>query len=292
MSTTKLTRIFVASGFSSSLFSSLIPFIQYSTKATEVTGIVRPTDDPKKLKHQEFLIKQGYKILKSTDIKGTVQKFFAARNDTENWRILWFSTLDDAETLRACADIAPTLAIGSGALIDYYTKTIPTSNPYIDGKLRMALTPGVTTLCCGFFLENNPYTPNTPSGLHRDTTRVLLGIDRCSETDPEKIAKWYAKAYFVTPKTLACETINRWIENPHDKLNRWFHVGSTRTYSRAELAKLLGTTLPEGISPQIAESSYEKYADDFTRAFHIKCDTQNVLEALVGVKEWGSRHLK
>lgn len=107
-----LTKIFVASGFTSSLFANLIPFIRYSTK--QVVGIVRPTQDPQKLQYHDSLHKEGFTSIVSDDIVGTVGNFFCNRDDFSEWRILWFSTHDDARALHSCSKFAPTLAIGSG----------------------------------------------------------------------------------------------------------------------------------------------------------------------------------
>ena len=109
-----LSKIFVASGVTSSLFASLLPFIRYS--ASEVYGVVRAADNIAKVQHRTFLKNEGVRLIdtRPEGLAATVRNFFINRTDISQWRILWFSTHDDAESLRACSIIAPTLAIGSG----------------------------------------------------------------------------------------------------------------------------------------------------------------------------------
>lgn len=282
--TSGLTKIFVASGFTSSLFANLIPFIRYSSK--EVVGIVRPTTDQVKLKHQEYLKSEGFELCVSNDISSTVKNFFFNRKDLDEWRILWFSTHDEPEALRECSRYAPTLAIGSGAMVDYYLKIIPHSNDYIDGKVRMALTHGVTVLCFGFYLEDDPNIQLTPGGLHHETTRVLLGYNSAPED-----YKW-TKGYYLTPKTFACEAIVRWMANPQNKLGKWYHVGTSRAYSRAEIAKILGTSVPENVASEPFRNTYSNLAHDFAVDFGIQCTDKNIAEALTAVKVWAKRQYK
>jgi hypothetical protein len=293
-----LKKVFIASGITSSLFSSLIPFLRYSAK--EVYGVVRDTEDAEKRKHLDYLRYQGCNLVQISNgnsLSKTIENFFKILNMTkseiDNWRILWFSTHDDRETLDVCARIAPTLAIGSGAMIDFYLGSVPKSNDYIDSKLRMALTPNVTTLCCGFFLEDDPNIPPSPSGLHRDTTLILTKCTNGIIADP----KWWSKGYYLTPKTFVCEAIVRWIADSHNKIGKWYHVGSIRTYSRAEIAKLLLGKLPTYIndvdlSVPNDNNVYVNYAEIFAKDFGIHCDHANILQSLCGLKEWAKRYGK
>lgn len=173
-------------------------------------------------------------------------------------------------------------------MIDFYLGSIPKSNAYIDGKLRMALTPNVTTLCFGFFLDDDPTVLDSGSGLHIDTTKVLLGIDPA-----DKDFNWN-KAYYVTPKTFACEAIIRWMAHPENKLGKWYHAGTSRKYSRAELAQIFGTKLPEQVTQQKPHSVnvYGDFASVFISDFGIFCDEKYVKEASFVVRMWGKRQSK
>lgn len=298
-------QLFVASGVASSLFSSLLPFLRYCTNnpfsGNKITGIVRPTTDEGKLRHRKFLRQQGVKLIEmheNENIQRTLANWVhiygggveKQKEFKKNTRILWLSTHDDAKTLAYCASLAPTIAIGSGAMLDFLSGKIDITNAddgvvnYVQGKLRMALTPDVTTLVPGFFLEDDIRNPLCPTGLHLDTTEWLL------EDVLEPDYNW-GKGKYVTPKTFICEIIRMWIINPDPYLGKWFHCGSSRTYQRWEIREGADLDVEDELKvkyPATPEEIYFGYATRTLEAFGVKLDSTTLKNAFKRAKQWHS----
>lgn len=290
--------VFVASGVTSSLFATIFAhFLGGSVK--ELVACVRVTDDKKKIEYRKSLMEQGVTLLEyKSELPETIQNFFQdVGSPQKNWRILWFSTHDDAKTLAYCAHIAPTLAIGSGAMLDFYTGKIDLAKidsgtlKYLQGKLRMALTSGVTVLLPGFFLEDNDKVPKTPGGLHHNTTKILI------QQAFEKDFKW-GKAKYVTPKTMIANIVKKWLIAPESYLDKWYHVGSTKAWQRWELRDHM-PEFNDDVSKQIKEDNpastkrvYLEYANNTVDAFGDigLCDDEYVFEACKRMKKWSDNN--
>lgn len=281
-----MKTIVVVSGVTSSLFASLIPFFRFSAK--KIIGFVRPTEDKDKIAHRKYLESAGVRLISTTSGDPVI---YCSQFNRENARFLWLSTHDDAQQLAKFAAIAPTLAIGSGAMLDFYmgrtdlTKLPEQGLSYIQGKVRMALTEGVTTLLPGFYLEDDPSVPVTPSGLHRETTAKIVA--------PEFDVNYsWDKPKYVTPKSFLAEMIVRWCANPEPYLNHWYHCGTDRAYNRWEVRVLCGQDVPTEVKEQhlIQAPVYLKEAQRTVSAFGVKCDDENIAEACRALKIWAKKH--
>lgn len=288
------TKIFVVSGVTSSLFVSLLPYFRYSV--SQIVGLVRHTDDISKLEHIVYLRSCGVEIItQSNSICDDITIFFntSSISPAKHWRFLWLSTHDDAQTLRYCANMAPTLAIGSGIMIDYYngkvdlTKAPKTVVEYIQGKLRMALTPNVTTLCPGFFLEDDPSTRKTPGGLHRESTLAIFSNELLPTFD-------WGKPKYVTPKSFLAECIMRWYINPTPHLGKWYHCGSELAYHRWQLRQMSGFEIALSIKQahQVDERGvyYNDYSNVTKQAFGIMLTEAQVKDACLRTRQWVESH--
>lgn len=150
-------NIYVASGVTSNLFSTLIS-LKFIPTSVRIYATARPTSNTLGLEQC------GVKFVDSVDQVPNVH------------RILWLSTHDDVELLTKLATIAPTLVISSGAIMDFVCgkQSEESLNPYQRSKLSIMRFPGVTKFVPGFFLEDMPLTTWAPKGLHGDTTQRRL----------------------------------------------------------------------------------------------------------------------
>lgn len=268
--------ICVATGVTSSLFASLLPAFRYMD--VKLIGVIRETNDPAKLKHQQYLTRMGVDLVK--DIH------HATWHINSPVRYLWLSTQElptDARELGQLSAQHPTLAIGSGAMLDFYKGHIDlTTAPmpvvsYVQSKVRMALTKGVTTLLPGFFIEDDPSVPMTPSGLHRETSAKIRAIEL------DESYNW-SKPKYVTPKTFIVKIIVKWCLNPTPYLDKWYHCGSDRAYNRWELRHFVTgnmKVLMQHKYPVATIAAYKDDAIDTANAFGMKCSDEYVKDACI-----------
>jgi len=261
-------------GATSSLFSSLNARLNSSLIMSnyQVRSVALLRN---KLRNTYFL--QNVEIL---SYDGSDQDFiasfdrFVVANPAENRLVLWMSTHDSVTCLAHCALHYPTLFVGSGAQIDFYrgiidlNKVDEGTRSYIHTKIRMSMTPGVTTLCPGFYIEDVPGAQPTGAGLHNVTSKFLYA----ENFDPTQ--KWGAAKY-ITFKSMLVDVIVQWCTNATIRdgmMNRWFHVGTSESYQRWQLRALaLGNdSVPLSVQeqfPAVPGRPYEQYANELQYLF-------------------------
>ena len=130
----EVLSVFIISGVTSSLFSSLLPAIsgKYNIFAT-----TRPETSQQRI---DVLRESGVKFISVQDALG---------RDFD--RCLWLSTHDDADLLAKFSVKYPTLAINSGAIMDIVMgKQDPaTANAYQKAKLALYNVPQVYSFIPG-----------------------------------------------------------------------------------------------------------------------------------------------
>lgn len=212
-------------GVTSNLFSSLLPsFIQ---NKHNLFATVRPSSNPTQLYQ---LQSNGVKFIDSNEA------LHLLKNTSEESRVLWLSTHDDTETLTKLSQLAPTLAISSGAIMDFYRglEKEENLNTYKKAKLSVFRVPNVVSLVPGFYIEDVQVPDWASKGLHGDTTAKLF-------TKPGGTCD-YSKCYSVTPKSFIVNVINEWIANPRSfRVNVPVIVCSDRQYRRWELRQKVNT---------------------------------------------------
>lgn len=232
-------NIYVAAGVTSNLFASLIS-LKAVPEGVCVYATARATSDPA---HVSALRNFGVQFVDNVEQVPDVK------------RILWLSTHDDVEVMTKLATIAPTLAISSGAIMDFLRgkQTEESLNGYQKSKLAVMRISGVTKFVPGFYLEDMPLPRWASKGLHGDTHQKLFGAQLPSDLD-------WSKCYSVTPKSYICAAIQRWIMS--DAQPGTFIVSSDREYRRWELRALSDSFVPQNVidaSPAKLEPVYKDF---------------------------------
>lgn len=227
-----MRKIIVASGVTSNLFRSLLPIIN---DKYIIVGLRLPEASTE---HHEWLHQHYVNIVITNDIHQAVLD--AQEDDT---RILWLSTHSDVPLLKSISLNHPTLAIGSGAALDFIngnmdlTKQTKETVQYVQDKVVTMFLPQVYTLIPGFYLED---MGAKTGGLHRTTTTKLMQ----PTFDPD--FNW-GKAKFVTPKSLVVQTITTWLAISDPPRSSWNRIGTQGTYNRWEIRDILYEDVPQSI---------------------------------------------
>lgn len=217
-----IRKLYVPAGVTSNLFASLLPFLS----DYEIYGSVRPTSDQNRV--------QALKDAKVAIIPFENGLRYANQFD----RILWLSTHDDTKALKVFADNAPTVAISSGAIMDYFlgNQTEETLTSYQKSKLALARVPGLVTLIPGFYIEDTRVPQWASKGLHGKTNKKLFSKSLYSGDD----FNW-AKIYSVTPKSFIVKALMEFLNHPETfPKNKPVIVSTDRQYRRYELRDLVG----------------------------------------------------
>lgn len=158
----------------------------------------------------------------------------------------------------------PMLAIGSGALVDYYAGRIE-SNSYIEGKQKLVQMSTVT-LHPGFFIPSMTDL-DTGRGLHRETLVNLFSEHPNIDLE---------KAYYMTPVSALIKMITMFIDEPV-KYQGEYPIGSPMKIARKELLN--------GIVP----NREAIYANDMKRAledFGVAVTTENIKQFKSNAEQW------
>lgn len=219
-------------GATSNLFSSLLPsFLQNKHK---LFSTVRLETSESRIMNLE---KNGVQFIQPGAALELLKN--TPSNDA---RVLWLSTHDDTETLSRLSQVAPTLAISSGAIMDFYRglEKEENLNAYKKAKLSVLRVSNVVALVPGFYLEDIAVPDWASKGLHGETTAKLFS--------KQGGAIDYSKMYSVTPKTFIVNVINEWIANPQSfPVNVPVIACSDRQYRRWELRQRVNSL--EGFQP-------------------------------------------
>jgi hypothetical protein len=249
-------RILVATGGTSSLFSSFLNSCRYLDVeffTVFVRGNVCPPSD-KVVVHRSYNNEAEFKNLLNDCIRfgGYTHAF-------------WFSPHVDVKNLEILASCIPTLVIGSGIVIDFYQGHVTEPNPYLMDKLKMSLIQGkITTFHPGFFIDDdNEQDVTTPykgpkKGLHAETSKWLFAVDYVSNKN------WVADKY-VTPKTFICKMIELWLFSSEKHFGMWYHCGSQKSISRAQLRGRAGLSIDDEFTytPKVYTTEWLKTREAF-----------------------------
>lgn len=298
-------NLYVATGITSSLFAALLPHLSGYNVVGSVRELTLPSDATEDQKqkydeqvaHREYLEDRGVALVNYDGTSEGLGKSIDSQmtgKDRNQWRILWFSSHDDQANLLKCANYADTIAIGSGAMVDFYlgkidlTTTQPGVIAYIQSKLRMALTPGVTLFCPGFYVEDDATIPRTPGGLHHDTQDVLL--------KPECDVNFnWGKAKYITLKSELVRGILQWIANSSPYLNKWYLVGTERPWQRWELREAMYKDVPQETKDKFPTATDNVYAEWVERAnndgLQFAADDDTVKAGCKRALEWNSNNV-
>ncbi|MBX9637203.1 MAG: hypothetical protein K2Q45_06600 [Nitrosomonas sp.] len=209
--------VFVASGVTSSLFASLLVLLNEKRmrKAFTFYAPFRAESDKNRIDELE---KEGVYFLRENTGIGF-------------HRTLWLSTHVDLEYLHAQSKTTPTLAINSAAILDIIPEGKPTNN-YQAAKMDLYKLPFVKNIISGFFIQDVHQFPWASKGLHGDTSnRVFSGanVQENMREDP-----WWQKSYCVTPISILCMAIIRWLEAP-EELDKTTIICSATPFRRSDL---------------------------------------------------------
>lgn len=234
-------------GSTSNLFSSLLPsFLQNKHK---LFSTVRSESNPSRMINLET---NGVKFIQSSDALEMLKN-----TSSDEARVLWLSTHDDPDTLSKLAEVSPTLAISSGAIMDFYRglEKEENLNAYKKAKISVLRVPNVCALVPGFYIEDVEVPDWASKGLHGETTAKLFS-KQGGTID-------YSKMYSVTPKSFIVNVIDEWISNPQlFPVNVPIIACSDRQYRRWELRQRVNSL--EGFQPfsSVEEDAISKAPSD------------------------------
>jgi len=214
-------ELYIASGVTSNLFASLLPFLLSSYK---IYASVRSSSNKERI---DILEKLGIKII----------SFEEGLLLSDNIRILWLSTHDEPLKLEKLSQKGHTLAIASGAIMDFFLgkQKEEELNSYQKSKLSLCRVPGLSIFIPGFYIEDMNVPKWASKGLHGDTTPKLFGYDFYSEENFD-----WTKTYSVTPKSKIVCSIIEWLNHPQTfPINQPIIVCSDRQFRRWELRQMV-----------------------------------------------------
>ncbi len=251
-------QIYIPAGVTSNLFTAIIHLFYQDT----VYATVRPSTDPNRIRH---LAEAGVKFI-------TLEQALEMQFD----RVLWLSTHDDTELLAKFSANTPTLAIASGAIMDFFRgiQSEESLNAYQASKLAICRTPGIYVFIPGFYIEDIG-TPDWASpGLHGETTSKLFSKAFYSSPDFD-----WGKAYSVTPKSFMILAIYSWLKRPLlMPQNQPIIVCSDRQYRRHELRRAVPNLSMESVEGQTKGLQTAALPDLIYSAFpHIHKDGQDLI---------------
>jgi hypothetical protein len=210
-----LVSIYIISGVTSNLASSLVPVLRASLQRVYATSSKPAASIPAGvtlISHEEALARSG-----------------------DFSRALWLSPHDDVELVAKFAARLPTLVISSAAIMDHVMSGIPSEealNAYQRSKLAMTRVTGVYCFVPGFFIDDIASYEGQSKGLHGDTSRKLYAHIKDETLD-------YTKRYSVTPKSFLVAAIAGGVWATHHKPNELIVVCSDREYTRQELRDMV-----------------------------------------------------
>jgi len=222
--------VFIASGVTSNLFASLLPFLAGYTI---------------------------YAVKPRKEIPAYLNRVLFEDPQDISTPVLWLSTHDDTATLSMYRGYYKhVLAISSCSIMDYIRgiQSEDSLNAYQKSKLSVTKVPGLVTFFPGFYIEDMRGLPEGASkGLHGDSTVKIFSGEGTSGFD-------WNKNYSVTPKSYIVDACLQFIKEPSSfKENTPIIVCSDRAYRRWELAQLAGVEVEEGDAAPTKELIYEKF---------------------------------
>lgn len=165
-------------------------------------------------------------------------------------------------------DKVPVLAIGSGALVDFYAGRLKL-NPYIEGKQKI-VSMASCTIHPGFFIPS-PNHVDTGRGLHRDTLITLFSGNQISDSFNMD------KSYYMTPVDKLLELILIFVKNPKQYVGE-YAFGTHMPISRSQLLTLESTPQTERI--------YEEEMKHTKDVFNIEVTDEDIKNFKHNASEW------